>query len=139
MAWAGPGVLGGTEMDRVLWVCLGGAVGSGGRYLLDLGAAHWLGAAWPYGTWLANLSGSFLLGLLLQVMMEGAGGSPNLRLALTTGAMGGFTTYSTFNYQVLTLVESGRWGAGLGYLGATVAGCLVAGFLGMALGRVFGS
>lgn len=126
-------------MDRFLWVCLGGAVGSGGRYLLALGAARWLGAQWPYGTWFANLGGSFLLGFLLQAMIESAGGSPALRLALTTGAMGGFTTYSTFNYEVISMLETGRWGAGLGYLVATVLGCLATGFLGMSLGRVFAS
>ena len=126
-------------IERLLWVCLGGAVGSGGRYLLALGSAKWLGAQWPYGTWFANLGGSFVLGVLLQAMLETAGGSPGLRLALTTGAMGGFTTYSTFNYEVLSLLESGRWTAGLGYLAATVLGCLVAGAMGVAVGRVIGS
>jgi len=124
-------------LGKLLWVCLGGALGSGARYLVSLGAARWLGAEFPWGTLAVNLLGSFLLGLMLEAFIEGGGLSPGLRLALTTGAMGGFTTYSTFNYEALSLIETGRWTAGLGYLAATGLGCLVAGALGIAAGRIF--
>lgn len=124
-------------LTKLLWVCAGGAVGSCARYLVSVGAAKWLGAAFPWGTLTVNLAGSFLLGLMLEAFIEGAGPNPGLRLAMTTGAMGGLTTYSTFNYEALSLLESGRWTVGLGYLAATGLGCLVAGGLGIAAGRIF--
>lgn len=122
---------------ELVWVCAGGAFGSGARYLVSVGAARWLGAEWPYGTLFVNLLGSFLLGTLLEGFLEATSGSPGLRLALTTGAMGGFTTYSTFNYEALTLLEGGRYLAGGVYLGTTVLGCLLFGALGIALARGF--
>lgn len=126
-------------LGKLLWVCMGGALGSGARYLVSLGAARWLGVGWPWGTFAVNALGSFLLGLMLEAFTEGtAFGSPGLRLALTTGAMGGFTTYSTFNYEALSLLETGRWGAGLAYLAATMLVCLLAGAAGIAMGRAFG-
>lgn len=120
---------------ELLWVCAGGAAGSGARYLVSLGAVRWLGAGWPYGTLTVNLVGSFLLGVLLESFLETTAGSPGLRLALTTGAMGGFTTYSTFNYEALRLLEGGRWAAAGTYLAVTMVGCLVLGGLGIALAR----
>lgn len=124
-------------LSKLLYVCLGGALGSGARYLVSIGAAKWLGAQWPWGTLAVNLVGSFLLGLLLEAFVEGGVAGPGLRLALTTGAMGGFTTYSTFNYEALSLLEGGRWAAGGAYLAATGLGCLLAGALGIAAGRLF--
>lgn len=124
-------------LDKLLWVCLGGALGSGARFLVSVGAAKWLGAEFPWGTLTVNLAGSFLLGLMLEAFVDGAGPGPGLRLALTTGAMGGFTTYSTFNYEALSLLEGGRGVTGLIYLSATLLGCLVAGMLGIGAGRVF--
>ncbi len=118
-------------------MCAGGALGSGARYLVSLGAARWLGPALPYGTFAVNLIGSLLLGLMLQSFTQATPESAGLRLALTTGAMGGFTTYSTFNYETLNLLSSGRWVAGGGYLLATVMSCLLAGALGMGIGRLF--
>jgi CrcB protein len=105
---------------RLLLVCLGGALGSGARYLVSL----W---AFPYGTLIVNLVGSFLIGIFMQLGM-----SSNLRLALTTGVMGGFTTYSAFNYEATQLAML----PALAYVGATVIGCLVAGFAGLAVGKM---
>ncbi|MES1211735.1 MAG: CrcB family protein, partial [Acidobacteriota bacterium] len=61
--------------------------------------------------------------------------SPTVRLTLTTGVMGGFTTYSTFNYETLRLVQEGSWLLGAANLGITVASCLAAGLLGVFAGR----
>jgi CrcB protein len=76
---------------------------------------------------------------MLQSFAHAGPQSAGLRLALTTGAMGGFTTYSTFNYETLNLLSSGRWLAGGGYLLITVLGCLLGGLVGMSAGRVFAS
>lgn len=122
-------------MDRLLWICLGGAAGTGARYLLAGWMLSALGPAFPYGTLAVNAIGSFLLGLLMQVGLATEWMSPTLRLALTTGVMGGFTTYSTFSYETLKLVEDRALGMAALNVCVTVIGCLAAAFLGMAAGR----
>lgn len=122
-------------MARFFWICLGGAVGTGARYLLSswlLGLAE---SDFPYPTLLVNAAGSLLLGLLMPVALADESFSPTLRLALTTGVVGGFTTYSTFNYETLVLFQRGAWLLGLANLGATLLACLVAGGLGLLLSR----
>lgn len=122
-------------MSRFLWICLAGAVGTGARYLLGGWVLRLAGPAFPWGTLTINFLGSFLIGAILQVALMVEGFNPTLRLALTTGLMGGFTTYSTFNYETLRYFESGsRWLGALN-LGGTVVSCLVAGKLGVLTGR----
>ena len=81
-------------MTRLLLICLGGAVGTGARYVLGGLVARWLGADFPYGTLLINVLGSFLIGLIQQVGLSTLLIPDTLRLVLTIGVMGGFTTYS---------------------------------------------
>jgi CrcB protein len=122
-------------MARFLWICLGGAVGTGARYLLSGWLARLAGPGFPYGTLAVNVIGSFLLGLLMQVSLSTDALSPTLRLTLTTGVMGGFTTYSTFNYETLRLLQEGSWPLGVANLGITVLSCLATGLLGVFAGR----
>jgi CrcB protein len=123
-------------MGRVLWISLGGAVGTAARYLLSGWLLRALGPAFPYGTLAVNVLGSFLLGAIMHVGLNTVLVSPGVRLVLATGVMGGFTTYSTFNYETLQYLQEGAWGlAGLN-LSATVVTCLVAGALGVAAARV---
>ncbi|HZJ52841.1 MAG TPA: fluoride efflux transporter CrcB [Myxococcaceae bacterium] len=122
-------------MMRVALVALGGAVGSVARYGVQALAAQLLGPAFPWGTLLVNLSGSFLIALVMHVALTGTAISLELRIFLTTGILGGFTTYSSFNYETLALLNQRAYGlAGLNAAG-TVLGCLVAGVLGLAAGR----
>ena len=122
-------------MNRLLWVCLGSALGGGARYLVSLAALRLLGAGFPYGTLAVNVLGSFAIGAVMHVGLESTLLSPTARLFLTTGVLGGFTTYSTFNYETLGLVSEGDWlRAGLN-LAVTVVACGVAGLLGVASGR----
>lgn len=126
-------------MSRFLWICLGGAAGTGARYLLSGWAVGVFGAAFPYGTFAVNVIGSFLAGFLMQVGLATPLLSPTLRLALTTGVMGGFTTYSTFNYETIRYFQDGSWELALANVSLTVAACLAAGFAGIAAGRwIFG-
>ena len=121
---------------RFFLVCLGGALGSGARYATSLWAATAIGTAFPFGTLIVNVGGSFLLGFLMHIATRL---SPELRLALTTGVMGGFTTYSTFNYETTQYFREGAWAIGFVNVLTTVAGCLAAGLLGLALARlIFG-
>jgi CrcB protein len=122
-------------MARLLWICLGGAVGTGARYLLSVWIFRLTGPGFPYATLAVNVIGSFLLGLILHVSVTTESLSPTVRLALTTGVMGGFTTYSTFNQETLGFFREEAWGLGLAYLAVTVVACLLAGLLGLACGR----
>ncbi len=126
-------------MNRFFWICLGGGAGTGARYLLSGWALAALGAGFPYGTLAVNVLGSWCVGLLRQVGGATPLMSPTLRLALTTGVMGGFTTYSTFNYETIRYVQDGAWRLALGNVAVTLVACLAAGFAGLALGRsIFG-
>jgi CrcB protein len=117
-------------VTRFLLVCLGGALGSGSRYLVALAAASLPGASFPWGTLAVNVTGSLLIG----AAMEGLAPS-GLRLFFVTGVLGGFTTYSSFNQETLQLVRSGQPGAALLNAGATLFGCLAAGVAGSLLVR----
>jgi CrcB protein len=120
---------------RVALVALGGAIGSVARYGVGALAAQLFGSAFPFGTLLVNLSGSFLIAIIMHVALAGTAISLELRIFLTTGIMGGYTTYSSFNYETLALINQRAYGlAGLN-VAATVVGCFLAGVLGLATGR----
>ena len=122
-------------MTRFFWICLGGAAGTGARYLLSGWVLAALGPAFPYGTLAVNTVGSFLLGAIMHVALTTRLLAPTLRLALTAGVLGGFTTYSTFNYETLESLRAGAWTIGIANVAATVVGCLAAGAAGLALAR----
>lgn len=122
-------------MARFLFVCLGGAFGTGARYLLGGWAQRALGPAFPYGTTMINLLGSFLIVVIMHLSLERGVIQPDLRIVLTTGVMGGFTTYSSFNYESLRFMQEGAWGLAALNVGVTVVGCLVAGGLGLLCAR----
>jgi CrcB protein len=122
-------------VDRLLLVCLGGALGSGARYLVSTWAMRALGADFPRGTLIVNVVGSFLLAAILAASLPGGPLSPTARLFLGAGVMGGFTTYSSFNAETLALVEQGSVGLAAANVALTVVGCLLAGVAGLALAR----
>jgi CrcB protein len=122
-------------MARFVWICVGGACGTGARYLLSGFLLRLLGPEFPYGTLAVNVLGSLLLGTLMHVGLETQALAPTLRIALTTGVMGGFTTYSTFNYETLAYLQEGRLGLAAANLLATVGLCLLAGVVGLWIGR----
>jgi CrcB protein len=122
-------------MARLLWICLGGAIGTGARYLLSIWTLKVFGAAFPYGTLAVNLVGSFLLAALVVVGVEASMLSPTLRLALTTGVMGGFTTYSTFSYETMKYLQGGAWAVAIVNVLVTVLGGLAACLAGWACAK----
>jgi len=122
-------------VTRVALVALGGAIGSVARYGVGALAAQLLGPTFPWGTLFVNLSGSFLIALLMHVALTGTAISLEMRIFLTTGIMGGFTTYSSFNYETLALIDQRAYALASLNLAATVVGCLLAGVLGLASGR----
>jgi CrcB protein len=120
-------------MTRFLLVCAGGAVGSGARYLLTLALARIAGTTFPWGTLLANVIGCFTLALVAELTTLSA----EVRLALMTGVLGGFTTYSAFNQDTTTYLRHGAWTTAAANVALTLVLCFVAGFGGAALGRAF--
>ncbi len=121
---------------RFWMVCLGGAVGTGARYLLGTWVARTFGAVFPFGTLIINALGSFLIVIIMGLSLEKGVVPADVRLVLTTGVMGGFTTYSSFNYETIRLFEQGTRGLAFAYLGATVIGCLLLGSLAAFLVRL---
>jgi fluoride exporter len=127
-------------MERFLWICLGSAVGGGARYLVSGWALKILGPAFPYGTLAVNLVGSFLLAAIMFAGVEAATMPPTIRLALTTGVMGGFTTYSAFSYETMKYLQGGAWGMAAVNVLVMVIGGLVACLFGWAGARwLFGA
>jgi CrcB protein len=122
-------------MERLFWICLGGAVGSAARYVVSGWALTLFGPSFPYGTLAVNVLGSFLLGGVMHVGLATEWMSPTVRLALSVGLAGGFTTFSTFSYETLHLMQEGAWSVGLLNAIASVAACLAATFLGLAVAR----
>jgi CrcB protein len=123
-------------MQRFLWVCFGGAIGSGARYAVSGWVATRLGPGFPWGTLAVNVLGSFLLGAIMQAATSTSWMSPTTQLALTVGVMGGFTTYSTFNYETFGYIQQGAWFLASANVLASVLGCLAAGALGQAAMRM---
>ena len=123
-------------MERFLLICLGGAVGTALRYLTSGVAARWLGADFPYGTFIVNIVGSFLIGVIQQVGTTSLLISDTTRLFLAVGVMGGMTTYSSFSYETVRLAQSGAWAQAWLNVLVTTAICLGLCFLGIAVGKL---
>jgi CrcB protein len=117
-------------MERLAWICVAGAAGTGARYLIGLWAAHRFGTAFPYGTLFVNLGGCFAMGAVMHAALT-MSWSETARLAITVGFLGGLTTYSAFNYETTRLLETGAYGTAAVNALATIAGSLIAGLLGM--------
>ncbi len=123
-------------MSQLLYVLLGGAVGTGCRYGLSLLLTKKLHHPhFPYATFIINLSGSFVIGLLGELFRLRVLTSAELRLALMTGFLGGYTTFSAYSLENLSLLREGEWLVALIYaLGSVLLGLLCA-WAGMRLGQ----
>lgn len=117
-------------------VALGGALGSMARYATQSLAQARLGVGFPWGTLAVNLVGAALMGLLMGAL---AGRGSPTALFLGTGVLGGFTTYSAFNQEVLNLAMGGEAGKAALYAGGTLLGALLCGSACFALGRTLSS
>ena len=121
---------------RLFLICLGGAFGSGARYLISGWVLDYFGPAFPSGTLAVNIIGSFLIGALMFLGIEAGMLSPTARLTLTTGVMGGFTTFSAFSYETMRLAQDGSWALALANVVVSVVACLVACVLGWAVAQL---
>jgi CrcB protein len=117
---------------RWLWIFLGGGLGSLARYAVAGWVQSAAGAAFPWGTFAVNASGCFLVGLLATLLEARSLLSPEGRLFLLVGVLGGYTTFSTFGLETWRLLESSEWLRA----GANAAGSLTVGLAAVALGVV---
>jgi fluoride exporter len=121
---------------KLYWlVALGGAAGSVARFgLSTVAQTRWSGAL-PVGTLLVNVTGSVLLGFILRYALDTPAVSPEMRALLTTGFCGGYTTFSTFSYETMALIEDGDWRRAALYVLLSLAVSLAGVWLGMTLAR----
>lgn len=113
-----------------LWVFLGGGAGSVARFFVQRACVERFGVGFPTGTLVVNLAGCFVMGILWALGASTQALSPSIRLALSVGVLGGFTTYSSFNQETLGLFQQGNVGLGLAYVFSTLAGGLLAAIAG---------
>ncbi len=120
-------------MDRYLMVLVGGGAGALARYVLGTEIAARVGGRFPLGTLVINVTGSFLIGLLMTLFTERFQPHPNWRLLLVVGVLGGYTTFSTFEYETFRAVQEGsKWIGMLNAVGSVVLG-YIAVWLGAAI------
>jgi len=119
---------------QVLFVALGGAIGSAARYLVGGWFAARFGAAFPYGTFVINVTGSFIVGLFLAYAQERVSLSPYWRLFFAVGFVGGYTTFSTFEYESIRLLQDDEMLLAAVYLIGSVVTGGIAAIAGIALG-----
>jgi CrcB protein len=113
----------------VLWIGLGGFIGANARYFMGRAIIERYGSAFPWGTLTINVLGSFLIGIVLELIAQRAIAEPAYRLFLVVGFLGGFTTFSSFAFESVTLLEDERWLRAGAYIVASnlaaIAACLV--------------
>lgn len=120
-------------MHPYLWIAAGGALGSMARFWFTGVAARLFGETFPWGTLLINILGSFVIGLFVALTSPEGGRyivDPNIRMFVTVGICGGFTTFSAFSLQTMVLMQEGEWLQAGGYVVGSVVLCLLFVWLG---------
>jgi len=123
-------------MMMYLSIAIGGALGATARYGVGTLAIRFLGYGYPYGTFIVNILGSFLMGLLIETMALKWSPPPEIRSLLVTGFLGAFTTFSTFSLDVALQVEKGAYVLAGGYIALSVILSILGLFAGLYLIRV---
>ena len=122
---------------KYLWVALGGALGSLARYSLGVWIYSRMGTRFPYGTFVINITGCFIIGAALTILDLRVGLSSAFRYAIPIGFVGAYTTFSTFEYETWRAVQAGEPGIGLLNIALSVVVGYLAVWLGALAGRLF--
>ncbi len=122
-------------MQTAILIALFGAIGCLARYVLSGWVYAVLGRNFPYGTFAVNITGAFLIGLIMELALRSTMISANLRTGLTVGFLGGLTTFSTFSYETFRLLEEGEFVVATTNVLASVVVCLAFTWLGIIAAR----
>ena len=125
------------QWGLLLAVAMGGALGSLARHFLSTGIYHLTGTAFPWGIFVVNVLGGFVMGLVVELGALKLNYSLEMRAFLTTGILGGFTTFSAFSLDAALLIERGDWLGAFLYMVGSVALSVLALFGGLAFVRAF--
>jgi len=120
-----------------VYVFLGGGIGATARYWMSGAIYRWSGATFPYGTLAVNALGCIFIGFLMTAFEERFLVTPSLRIFLTIGILGGFTTFSTFSFETISLIQGAEYYRAMGNIGLTLCSCLGGTYLGTMLGKIF--
>jgi len=124
------------QFSQLLWVALGGALGACGRFMVSAWMNNRIDSSFPWGTFTVNVLGSTLFGILFVVIFSLTNLKEPLRLMILVGFMGAFTTFSTFSFESIRLVEEGQWlMAGTNVVGNALC-CLLGVWAGMGVTRM---
>lgn len=122
-------------MQQLVAIAIGGAVGAVLRFTLSTSVHRVMGKDFPYGTLTVNVLGSLLMGFFFIMLVERQISSIELRSGILFGVLGAFTTFSSFSFETLALLESGDWGKALINVFVSVSCCLLATWIGLGIGR----
>lgn len=122
-------------MSQLLAIAIGGAIGATLRFIVSTNVHRLLGRDFPYGTLTVNVLGSLLMGFLFIMLVERQISSIELRSGLLFGVLGAFTTFSSFSFETLALLESGDWSKALINVFMSITCCLLATWVGLGIGR----
>lgn len=122
-------------MVLIWYIALGSALGGVGRYLAGVLVQRAAETTFPTGTLAVNITGSFLLGLIVRYAIETPSITPEMRAFLTIGLCGGYTTFSTFSFETARMMEDGEWTRAAVYVGLSLLVSVGAVFLGFAAAR----
>lgn len=123
---------------QYLWIGIGGFVGANARYIVGRVIGQHMGTAFPWGTGIVNLTGAFMIGIVVTILTDRVVADPMWRQLVVVGFLGGYTTFSSYTLEAVTMLQDGRWMPALGYvLGSNMLG-LLACFGGIWLVRTLG-
>jgi len=122
-------------MEKYLYVFVGGGFGSMMRYWLSGIVQRFAGSLFPYGTFSVNIIGCFLIGLFMSTFEERFLLNPGFRVFLTIGILGGFTTFSSFSYDTISLLRNAEYFHAIGNISLSLVCCLAATYFGLVFGK----
>lgn len=123
-------------MGKYFFIALGGALGSVARYLVGTSVSHRLGIRFPYGTLVINITACVVIGLSLEILNRHTNVNPAWRYLIPIGFIGAYSTFSTFEWEIFSNVNSGAFWIAILYVTTSLVFGLIAVALGAALGRV---
>lgn len=114
-----------------VWIGVGAAIGANARYVIGQLVTRQFGADFPFGTLMINITGSFLIGVIFTLLSERFLVDVHWRLLLVVGVLGGYTTFSTFSYETIAMLQIGRWIPAFVYVSASVLLSLIGCYVGV--------